>query len=186
MRQVLLLALTIALVFSLCACSDTGKADKIGEEFENAQKIVLTAFVRADYGDKIFDFKITCTETPDETAVEIKEPEEIAGVRAVCTEEGYELEFDGAVMTTGAVTRNGLSPVEALPCLIDCWQDGYYIALLKEPYGNGKALVLDSRITDTVYQKTWFDSETLLPLKSEIMQSGQTVITCEFENVIVE
>jgi len=66
------------------------------------------------------------------------------------------------------------------------WQDGYYIALLKEPYGNGKALVLDSRITDTVYQKTWFDSETLLPLKSEIMQSGKTVITCEFENVIVE
>ncbi len=186
MRQVLLLALTIALVFSLCACSDTGKADKIGEEFENAQRIVLTAFVRADYGDKIFDFKITCTETPDETAVEIKEPEEIAGVRAVCTEEGYELEFDGAVMTTGAVTRNGLSPMEALPCLIDCWQDGYYIALLKEPYGNSKALVLDSRITDTVYQKTWFDSETLLPIKSEIMQSGKTVITCEFENVIVE
>jgi len=181
LRQVLLLALTIALVFSLCACSDAGKADKIGEEFENAQKIVLTAFVRADYGDKIFDFKITCTETPDETAVEIKAPEEIAGVRAVVTEEGYELSYDGAVMTTGAVTRNGLSPMEALPCLIECWRDGYFIAALRETYGGTETLVLDSRITDTVYQKTWFDEKSLLPVRSEIMQSGKTVIICEFE-----
>ncbi|MBQ8830019.1 MAG: hypothetical protein IJ017_00285 [Oscillospiraceae bacterium] len=186
MRQVFLLALTIALVFSLCACTDTGKAEKISEEFENAQRIVLTADIRADYGDKVFDFKITCTRTPDETSIEIKEPEEIAGIRAVCTEDGYEIEYDGAIMTTGAVTRNGLSPAEALPCLIDCWQDGYFIALLKETYGDTKTLVLDSRITDTVYQKTWFDAETLLPVKSEIMQSGKSVIICEFENVIVE
>ena len=186
MRQIFLLALTIALVFSLCACGDAGKANKISEEFEDAQKIVLTAFVRADYGEKVFDFKLTCTKTPDETAVEIKAPEEIAGVYAVCTEEGYKVSFDGTVMTTGAVTRNGLSPVEALPCLISCWQDGYYIAALKETYKDTQTLVLDSRITDTVYQKTWFDEKTLLPVKSEIMQSGKTVITCEFENVIVE
>lgn len=176
----------IALVFSLCACTSAGKEEKICNEFSDAQKIVLTAFVRADYGDKVFDFKITCTETPDETAVEIKEPEEIAGVRAVITEDGYELSYDGAEMTTGALTRNGLSPAEALPCLIDCWKDGYFIAALREKYGDAETLVLDSRITDTVYQKTWFDENTLLPIRSEILQSGTTVIICEFENVIVE
>ena len=176
MRQVFLLALTIAVVFSVCACTDMGKTEKISEEFENAQKIVLTAYVRADYGDKVYDFKLTCTQTPDETVIEVKAPEEIAGVRALCTENGYEVSYDGTVMTTGAVTRNGLSAIEALPCLISCWKDGYYIAILKETYIGRKMLVVDSRITDTVYQKTWFDEETLLPVKSEIMQSGKSVI----------
>lgn len=176
----------IILVFSLCACTVSNKAEKICEEFSNAQKIVLTAFVRADYGDKVFDFKITCTDTPEETVIEIKEPAEIAGIRAVVTGDGYRLEYDGAVMTTGALTRNGLSPAEALPCLIDCWKDGYFIAVLREKCGDTDTLVLDSRITDTVYQKTWFDENTLLPFKSEIMQSGKAVIICEFENVIVE
>ena len=176
----------IILVFSLCACTDAGRAEKICDEFSDAQKIVLTAFVRADYGDKVFDFKITCTDTPEETSVEIKEPAEIAGVYAAVTDDGYRLEYDGVVMTTGAVTRNGLSPMEALPCLISAWKDGYFTAALSEKYGDTDALMLESRITDTVHQKTWFDKNTLLPLRSEILQSGRTVITCEFENVIVE
>ena len=177
----------MTLVFVLCACKVTDKAEKISQEFSNAQKIVVTADIRADYGDKVFDFKITCTDTYEETAIEIRKPDELAGITAVCTDDGYELEYEGAnFVTTGVLTRNGLSPAEALPCLIDMWRNGYVTGASEEMYGGEKTVVLDAHITERVTQRTWFDGETLLPIRSEIAQDGVCVITCEFENVIVE
>lgn len=187
MRQVKLLALMITLVFILTGCSGiAGKAENITEEFKNAEEILLTAAVCADYGEKQFNFKITCTKNAEETAIEIKEPKDIAGIRAVCKDGGYELQYDGVVMTTGTITRNGLSPAEALPFLIDQWQTGYITGAAREYFDDRETLALDTHITDSISQRTWFDEKTLLPVRSEIWENGIAVIICEFENVIIE
>ena len=100
---------------------------------------------------------------------------------------GYELEYDGVnFITTGVLTRNGLSPAEALPCLIDMWREGYVTGAYKETWGGEDVIVLEAHITERITQRTWFDEESLLPIRSEIAQDGVCVITCGFENVIVE
>ena len=187
MRQVIILALMIPLVFLLSACGNLGnKEEKIACEFSDAQKIVLNTRVSAHYGDKVFEFKLKYTEDENERAVEITEPEELSGIRAVYKEDGFELCFDGASITTGELTGVGLSPCEVVGCLVDQWKNGYVISLASEVYDGVETVSAETHITDTVSQKTWFDSETLLPVRSEMYREGTAVIFCEFENVIVE
>lgn len=177
----------LALTLTSCGQKDPkGAAKEISADIEASQRISLTAQVTADYGDRIYDFKLTCAKTPEETCIEIKEPDNLAGMRAVCSGGGYDLSFDGVQITTGVLTRNGVSPAEALPALIAQWQTGYITGAVYEKYGDADALALDTHITDTVTQRTWFDTATLLPLHSEISQDGKTVIFCDFENVIIE
>ena len=161
-------------------------ADRISGELQGSQKIVMTAKISANYGDKVYNFKISCSKTPEETRIDIKEPKTLAGISAVCVEVGYELSFDGVQVTTGVLTRNGLSPAEALPALISQWQDGYITGAVFEKYGGVSAAALDTCFTDDIMQRTWFDTENLLPIHSDISQNGTVVISCDFENIIIE
>lgn len=187
MKQVFLLALMITLVLLVAACGGTAeKIERIGEEFAEADEIVLNADITADYGDKVFEFKITCTKTEDETAVEIKEPETLRGIRAVSTDESYELQYDGTVMTTGTMTQNGLSPSNALLFLLEQWQTGFVTGAVRERYGEIYTIAAETKVSDSISQRTWFDEEKLLPVRSEIWENGTAVIICEFDNVILE
>lgn len=179
----------MTLILTLTACKNVSVSDvaeKISGELQSSQKILMTAKVKADYGSKVYDFKISCSKTPEETRLEIKEPESLAGISAVCVDGGWELSFDGTQVTTGVLTRNGLSPAEALPALISQWQDGYVTGAVFEKYGGVKSAALDTCFADDIIQRTWFDMESLLPIHSEISQNGTVVISCDFENIIIE
>lgn len=187
MRQVILLALTIPLVLLLASCgSVTDKAEQISQEFSDAQKIVLTAEVFADYGDKAFEFELRYTENSEETAVEITAPEELRGLRAVSVNDGYDIVYDGVSFGAGELTGTGLSPCEALVCLAEQWKDGYVISVSSDITDDMQKIVLETLIADGVSQKTWFDAKMLLPVRSELYRNGTAVIKCEFQNVIVE
>ena len=96
------------------------------------------------------------------------------------------MEYDGAVLDTGAVTEDGLSPAEALPVLISQWQTGYISGCNFEKLGDSETLAVTTDITETVRQRSWFDAKSRLPVRSELTDGGKTVITCEFENVVIE
>lgn len=187
MRQVLLLALMIPIVLTFTACGTVAdKVERISEEFNNADKVLLTADICADYGDRCYSFKITCNWTADECSIEIKEPESIKGIRAICMDDGYELQYEGAVITTGELTENGVSPANVLPFLLEQWGNGFVTGAVKELYEEISAVAVETRISDTLLQKTWFDTDGLLPIYSEIWENGTAVITCAFENIVLE
>lgn len=189
MRRLIVSVLTVLFALSAASCGRTdpnAAAGEISRYLAESEKIVVTSSVTADYGDRVFDFKLTCTKSPEKTELEIKAPESLAGMKAVCTDGGYALSFDGVQVTTGALTRDGLSPAEALPALLEQWQTGYVSGAVSETYNGTDTVALDTHITDTVTQRTWFDTSTLLPLHSEISQDGKAVIFCDFENIIIE
>jgi outer membrane lipoprotein-sorting protein len=193
LRQVKALALMIiilsCMIFSSCRGAGSKGQDlalQIRAGLLKAEKLALTAFVTADYGDRVYDFTFSYSGNADEGEIEITSPESIAGVKAKISVSGGTLEYDGAVLDTGAVTKDGLSPAEALPVLISQWQTGYISGCNFEKLGDLETLAVTTDITETVRQRSWFDVKTRLPVRSEITDGVKTVITCEFENIFIE
>lgn len=151
-----------------------------------ALKLEMTVNVAADYGDRVYDFTFNYSGDANNGQIELTAPETIAGLKAKVSVSGGTLEYDGAVLDTGAVTADGLSPADALPVLISQWESGYISGCNYEKLGDINTLAVTTNITETVSQRTWFDVKTLLPLRSELSENGRMVLSCEFGDVIIE
>jgi hypothetical protein len=184
------LAASFALFTLLASCAGHADAERLEDEikdgFRGAGGIEATAGVAADYGDGVLRFTVKYAGTADMGSVEILAPEQVAGITARVAFPECELEYDGISMEAGTLTGDGLSPVQALPVLLGQWTDGYTELASFERLGDIDALVLETRITDDSSQKTWFDAQTLLPMRSEIYGGGRMVIACEMESILIE
>jgi len=198
LRQVRTLAqmiklITIITLIILLLTSCQGSKNK-GQELAldirtsliKAEKLELTTEAKADYGDRVYDFTFTYTGNADKGEIKITAPESIAGLTAEVSVSGGTLKYDGAVLDTGALTKDGLSPAEAMPVLISQWQSGYISGCNYEKLGDTQTLAVTTDVTETVKQRTWFDVKTHLPIRAELSENGKMVIACTFENVIIE
>ncbi|MDR1298785.1 MAG: outer membrane lipoprotein-sorting protein [Oscillospiraceae bacterium] len=187
-RSICLISVAAAAALSV-ACS--GRAERealeadIKDSFRGAGGIEATANITADYGDNVFDFTVKYVGTADMGTVEILKPDQVAGAVAKVTFPECYLEYDGASVEAGPLTGDGLSPVQALPVLLGQWTDGYPEIMSSERVGGIDALAIETQITDTVSQKTWFDPETLLPVRSEIYDTGKMVVSCSMESILI-
>ena len=86
------------------------------------------ARITADYEEQVFQFTLDCAYSPETGAeMTIIEPQTLAGLRAVCTERGAQIEYDGASFGLGALGGGRLAPME-LPLLLGQSWCGEYIA----------------------------------------------------------
>lgn len=140
----------------------------------------LQAQVNADYGQRVYDFTLSVTNDGEETAVVIREPEMLSGVTARIHGEEGTLEYDELSLETGFLDGESLSPVSALPTLMEaaCTQyidrctltDGVlevHCADPEEKPGAGQEVTL------------WFDAQTHALTGGEISQDGRRVIACQ-------
>lgn len=140
----------------------------------------LQAQVNADYGQRVYDFTLSVTWDGEETTVAIREPEMLAGVTARITGDEGTLEYEDLSLETGFLDDDGLSPVSALPALMEaaCSQyidrctltDGIleiHCANPEEKPGTGQEITL------------WFNAQTHALTGGEISQDGRRVIACE-------
>ena len=191
MKQVTALALTIALCFTLAACSNRestpeNTAQEIQAEYEKAQSITMLLALTADYGDRVYEYKLKYTGSMDSGDLEVLEPESIAGMTIQISPEGTALSYEGVMLDTGAIAEDGLSPVDAVPLMLASWREGYFSECRNETLFETDTVSAAVEISDTVSLKTWFDKKSSLPLYAEISSSGYAVISCKFENVIIE
>ncbi|MDR0445936.1 MAG: hypothetical protein LBH17_02720 [Oscillospiraceae bacterium] len=188
--RALALALVFALAFiialSLTSCSASRRAEEKMLELRTAllasEKLTAIARIRADYGERAFEFKIKFTGDADGGELEILEPESVAGIRARVTGSGAELIFDGAALDTGPL-GDGLSPVGIIPLLISEWKTGFVDTLTPERLDGRAVLAMTSSLTEKAAQTTWFDEATGLPVRAEAIADGRAALTIEFENV---
>ena len=190
-RKVLALALTVpALLLILASCGEgqsvQQRVDKIREDILQAQRLVINAQIIADYGDRVYEFTIRYTGFADAGEIAVLAPEQVAGITAEVMPDGVTLVFDGARLDTGPLTNGGLTPVGAIPWLISEWQSGSIAFVGAERFGDTDTLTFETAVDESVSQRTWFDSRTLLPIRSEIRYNGVMVVLCIFSNVIIE
>lgn len=140
----------------------------------------LQAQVNADYGQRVYDFTLSVTWDGTETAVTIREPEMLSGVTARITGDEGTLEYEDLSLETGFLDDDGLSPVSALPALMEAARSQYidrctladgvlevHCADPEEKPGTGQEIVL------------WFDTQTHALTGGEISQDGRRVIACD-------
>lgn len=140
----------------------------------------LQAQVNADYGQRVYDFTLSVTSDGEETTVVVREPEMLSGVTARLTSDEGVLEYEDLSLETGFLDADGLSPVSALPALIEAARTQYidrcaladgvlevHCADPEQKAGDGQEVTL------------WFDAQTHALTGGEISQDGRRVIACE-------
>ena len=188
MRQVKLLALMTALSLTLCSCgvgqTAEEKALELQEEYAAWDTLTITADVTADYGDRVYDFKLRYTGNDTEGTIEVLEPEAIAGLTATVSPDGSSLSFDGAELSLGELSSDGLSPMDCLPMMIEQWSKGFVDRAETDSINGTDTLAVTYTVSENEYLITWFEADTNLPVRAEIYFDGSMVICCEFENII--
>lgn len=108
--------------------------------------------------------------------VTIREPEILAGVKAVASRGEAEIAYEGVRLGVGPVDEEGLTPASAIPAMIDAMQSGYLELLWwEEPYITARVHVGEESV-----MTLWLEEETLIPAAAEIASGGETVIACRF------
>lgn len=126
------LSCVLMMILLLTACGGSGEespenlAARIRGEYLNLARWTASMDVTADYGDRVFDFSVDASwEREGDTVLTITAPELVAGITARITGgEGW-LEYDGASLSTGPIGGDGMSPLEAVPYLMEQVTAGY-------------------------------------------------------------
>lgn len=186
--------LTITLCLTLTCCGGEGgsQAEQLALDIRGdylaAAGCTAAMEVTADYGQRVYVYGIDLAwQREGESVLTLTAPEEVAGVTARLEAGSTALEYDGVRVETGALDDAGLSPVGAVPVLLDYVQSGYIASCGMEQETNREVLRVDCR--DPEGQPgtgrecaLWFDPDTHVLLRGELSQDGYTVIRCVFSD----
>ena len=184
--RILPLLCCVLLLTGCAGRSHTKKQDflELRTKWLAAEQVELRAAIRADYGDRIYDYVLRYSGGPDGGVITVEEPEMIAGVGVELGETGVTLRWDGAELDTGAVLGD-LSPVQAFPMLLKCWQSAPVLECWEEAHGGLPCLTAELDLSeagspDVRRCRTWFSLDTKEPVAAELLENGRTVLFVSF------
>lgn len=148
--------------------------------------------VSAHLGEQVYDFVLEGSWTQDgETVLTVAQPDWMAGITARMSEEESVLEYDGAGMTLGTLNGDGLSPIAAIPDMLDEVSQGYIAQCSWEQEGEQTLLQLLCRDPEeepgegTEYVM-WFAPDTYALRLGEVRVAGTTVLTVKSDDFTME
>lgn len=176
MRKALLFAPMLMLL--LTACGGGGEKVDPAAELQAQYAALASATMEADvvchYGDEVRTYTLLCAYTPGESTVTVLSPANLSGISATVADGKLHLSYEDVSLDAGGYSAAAISPVAALPRLMAAAGSGYVTEQNEEPVGERNCLRLACDLPDDegVVYTTWFDRETLLPLRSEISMDG--------------
>lgn len=179
MRRAASVLAALVLTLGLTACGGGGDAlAPLREGLSEAQEVNITARVSSTLEGRAGEYELACRYTPEGGSVEVLAPEEIAGVSVSFGADGGELTFDGIVLDVPA--RSGVSPLNALPELVNALRDGQTDVCWSE----GESDFVSVRYTDEVSATVELSAEGI-PVWAELISDGVSAAVCEIEQFTV-
>lgn len=193
-------ALMMTLVL-LTGCSRGGQgANRSAEELAlsiRAEYLAMTAFtasadIKADYGQRVYEYSVNLSWMKDgDVCLTVTAPEDVSGITARIQNGMSYLEFDGVSLETGVLSGTGLSPIEAIPALMDYLLTGYIAVCDFETVGQQEVLWFCCRDPEGVAgtgieAEFWFDKNSHALQRTEILSDGYCVIQCIFYDFVNE
>ena len=195
LRRATSVMLTIVMIFAMIAffcsgCAESGGSEKetalrVQDMYANIQSAQLDMDIRADYGERVYDYRGIYSGTWEEGTLEITSPQEIAGIIISCAQGKTGIKYDGIELSTGDLDDSGLSPAACGPAFLKSWGSGYINTVEKDKIDNKECIAATSDISANTVLTTWFDKETFMPYFAEIIYDGYCVIRCTFNDVVL-
>ena len=185
MRKALLFAPMLMLL--LTACGGGGEkepASVLQQQYAAVSAATLEADVTCHYEGEERTYTLLCAYTPEKSNITVLAPENLTGISATLEGETLTLSYDDISLDAGSYSAASISPVAALPKLMAAAASGYLTEQSEETVGERPCLRLafDLEGNDGTLYTTWFDQETLLPLRSEISADGVVVFEVAWKN----
>lgn len=141
----------------------------------------FSADVKADYGDEVFLFSLSCCADADGGCTfTVDEPDSIAGITGRIAGEHGELTFDDIALAFSLMADDQVSPVSAPWILLKALRSGY----LRAAGMDGELLrvgINDSYEEDAMQLDVWLDREDR-PVRAEISYGGYTILSLAVDN----
>ena len=169
------------LMLLLTACGGGGEKADPAVELQAQYAAVASATMEADvtchYDGEERIYTLLCAYTPAESTVTVLSPATLSGISATVADGKLTLSYDDVSLDAGGYSAAALSPVAALPRLMAAAASGYVTEQSEEEVNERSCLRLACDLPDdeSILYTTWFDQETLLPLRSEISVDGESV-----------
>ena len=189
MRKRLLCVLMMTLLLAGCGGGGGNEAEELAlsirGEYLAMDNCTVQAAITADYGQRVYEYEMAVAVGEEETVLTLSAPETVAGLTARLSGTESQLEFDGLSVETGPLDGDGLTPVSAVPALLEAARSGYITACALEEEGAvvrvdcGDPSGTPGTGTETVL---WFDAATHALTRGEISVDGFRVILCEFSD----
>ena len=187
MRKCLICVLMTTLLLAGCGAGGVSEAEQLAltirGEYLAMDGCAARAAVTADYGQRVYRYEMAVAVSGEETLLTLSAPETVAGLTARMSGGENLLEFDGISVETGPLDENGLTPVSAVPALLEAARSGYITACALEE--DGAVLRVDcgdpaGSPGTGAETALWFDAATHALTRGEISTDGFRVILCEF------
>ena len=188
--------MTLCLLLAACGGGSGGRGDEelaldIRAEYLGMAACAATAEITADYGQRVYEYAVAAEFDGAQTRLTLTAPEDIAGVTARLKDGAATLEYDGASLETGELDGQGLSPVSALPALLNAVQTGFIAEVGREDLDETATLRICCRDPEQapgagVETAVWFDLDTHGLVQGEISVDGARVILCRFTQFTME
>ena len=190
MRRIFSCVLMITLLLTGCGRSGDDSPENLAAQIR-AEYLALSGWsshvaISADYGEQVFDFAVNALWQRDgDTVIHVTEPDLIAGVTARIRDGEAILEYDGAGFSLGMLDLSGLTPVSAIPALMDCIMTGYMARCSWQGEGEARELVILCRDPNAAPQEGTeytliFDPITHAPKRAEVSVGGVLRLTARF------
>ena len=189
MRKVLSLFALMILLLPLNGCFGGGEGQRaldtaltIRGEYLSMPRFSSQVRLRADYGQRVYDYTLDLSVSEEEILLTVTEPELIAGITARIKADEHVLEFDDLRLETGSLDETGLTPISAIPRMLTAIRQDYLTACSFEESGSLRVSCGDPDLppgTGTEYV-LWFHPETHDLIQGEISVDGIRRIFCTF------
>lgn len=178
-----------ALTISLLLLTGCGRLQEERDTFlrryyEHLTGYSATANVTADYGDWTYRYTVTMSGTLDEGTLTVTAPENIAGLGFAWTAEGGTAEYDGVRLDTGALSEDGLSPVDGMRLTLNALVSGRQLSCEPDTLAGEDVLMLELSNPNWVNEDStvavWLAAEDGALRRAEVRWQGTTVVTYDF------
>ena len=178
MRKAMLFALMLTLLLTACGGEEErDPASELQAAYAGLAAATLEADITCHYDDETRTYTMLCDYTPGSSTVTVLATEDLAGISATVAEGELTLSYEDVSLDAGSYSAAAISPVAALPKLMEAAAAGYVSQQSVEELEERSCLRLSCDLDgeEGDLYTTWFDQETLLPLYSEISVDGVVV-----------
>ena len=179
-------ALMITLVLVLSAC--TGGRQTSPEQFVRQHYSGITAYnargeITADYGDKVYRFAVAISGDLTSGQLEVTAPASVAGTAFRWVDGRGVVSYGDVTLETGGLSPDGLSPVDAMPVVLNALVGGTLVTAGEEQLEGEKVIFLElTPVGFSPEQSTvlvWVEAESCALRRWEITWEGTTVVSCQ-------